>query len=309
MRVLWRLSRRPLITLALLGVACGAPPQARPALPPFTWHVETPLTTTTAPGPSAAPALELAAEVRAAPPPPAVSPAAPQAPEAPVSTEAPARAAMVPETAPAITRRVGIQAGHWLTKQAPDELAAIRSNTGAESGGVQEATINLDMAKRVAAILGANGVAVDILPVTIPSGYLADAFVSLHMDSDPKGVKTGFKSAHSARRSPLEDRLQALVEKSFGAATGLAYDATGITANMTSYYAMNWRRFKNATSPFTPSLVLEMGFVTSAHDRGLMLKQGDLVARAIADGILGFLTENPREKIYGVSVPGATRPG
>src|SRR5207253_4541373 len=67
-------------------------------------------------------------------------------------------------------------------------------------------------------------ISVDILPVTVPPGYLADAVVALHADSDGVGQWSGFKMAHSARRGPFEDALLADVKKAYGDATGLEYD-------------------------------------------------------------------------------------
>ena len=68
---------------------------------------------------------------------------------------------------------------------------------------------------------------------------------------------------------------------------------------MTGYYAHNWRRFQNATSPFTPSVILEMGYVSNTGDRALMTRQPDLVASAIAKGIVSFLEAHPRETLFG----------
>ena len=42
-----------------------------------------------------------------------------------------------------------------------------------------------------------------------------------------------------------------------------------------------------------------MGFLSSGHDRSLMLNHGDGVALAIVNGIQRFLDEVPRTKIFG----------
>ena len=196
-------------------------------------------------------------------------------------------------------RRVGIQAGHWRTNEAPPELWQLLAQTGASSGGATETETNLEIAEKVAEILRTKGIVVDVLPTIIPPGYLADAFVALHSDGDETGVKSGFKLAHATRRTPHEDALQRALTEEYGAATGLDYDAQGVSRNMTGYYALSWSRIRYSTSPFTPSVVLEMGFLTNRHDRNLIVNQQDLLANAIATGILKFLDETPREKLFG----------
>jgi N-acetylmuramoyl-L-alanine amidase len=143
------------------------------------------------------------------------------------------------------------------------------------------------------------GYIVDVLPVTLPNGYLADAFVSLHGDGDGTGENSGFKMAYSTRRTPYEAELLAAIKETYGSATGLRYDSERITRNMTQYFSHAWWRFRNATSPFTPSVILEMGYVSNAGDRGLMTKKPDVVAGAIADGIVRFLDAHPRETLFG----------
>ena len=200
---------------------------------------------------------------------------------------------------PAGPRRVGIQAGHWRTNEAPPELWPLIAQTGASAGGVTETETNLEIAEKVAAILRAKGIVVDVLPTIIPAGYLADVFVALHSDGDETGQKSGFKLAHSTRRTPHEDALQRFLTDEYGAATGLDYDAAGIGRNMINYYALSWSRIRYATSPFTPSVVLEMGFLTNRHDRDLIVNEQDLLANAIATGILKFLDATPQEKLFG----------
>jgi N-acetylmuramoyl-L-alanine amidase len=205
----------------------------------------------------------------------------------------------IPKNVPTGPRRVGIQVGHWKTEDAPDELRRLIPQTGAAWEGVTEVEINLDIAQRVAAILGAKGIAVDVLPVTIPVGYTADAFVALHADSDGVGENSGFKMAHSARRGPYENALLNDIRDSYAAATGLDYDAIHVTRNMTGYYSANWTRFQHAVSPYTPAVILEMGYVSNDDDRALMLDKADVVANAISTGILTFLSQTPRSKIFG----------
>jgi N-acetylmuramoyl-L-alanine amidase len=205
----------------------------------------------------------------------------------------------VPRNVPTGPRRVAIQAGHWKSDEAPDELRRLIPQTGAEWEGVTEVEINLDIAERVGVILNSKGIAVDILPTTIPVGYVADAFVALHGDSDGVGINSGFKMAHGSRRGPYEDALLSDIKDSYGAATGLDYDATHITNNMKNYFAFNWSRYQHAVAAHTPAVILEMGYVSSDDDRALMLDRADVVANSVADGVMKFLNDTPRSKIFG----------
>jgi N-acetylmuramoyl-L-alanine amidase len=212
----------------------------------------------------------------------------------------------IPKNVPVGPRRVGIQVGHWKTDEAPDELRRLIPQTGASWEGMNEVEVNLDVAQRIAVKLNAKGIAVDILPTTVPSGYVADAVVALHADSDGTGERSGFKMAHNARRGPYEDALLASIKKAYGNATGLAYDSAHITRNMTGYYLFSWSRYQHVVSPYTPGVILEMGYLSNDDDRALMLDKPDLLATAIADGILTFLNDTPRSKLFGqeLVVPG-----
>ena len=205
----------------------------------------------------------------------------------------------IPKNVPTGPRRVAIQAGHWKSDEAPDELRRLIPQTGAAWEGVTEVEINLDIAQRVSVILNSKGVAVDVLPVTIPVGYVADAFVALHADSDGVGENSGFKMAHGARRGPYEDALLNDIKDSYGAATGLDYDPIHITNSMKGYFAFNWSRFQHAVAAHTPAVILEMGYVSSDDDRALMTDRADVVATSIADGIVKFLNDTPRSQIFG----------
>ncbi len=196
-------------------------------------------------------------------------------------------------------RRVGIQAGHWETDQAPPELRALRAQTGTSWDGVKEVDVNLDVANRIKAILEPKGIVVDVLPTIIPRGYVADAVVALHGDGDGTGDSSGFKMAYSSRRTPFESDLLDAIKASYGAATGLAYDPTHISRAMTNYYLFTWQRNAYSTYPLTPSVILEMGYVSNDNDRALMTDHADVVAGAIANGITGFLDTHPRSVLFG----------
>jgi len=200
-------------------------------------------------------------------------------------------------------RRIGIQVGHLETDQVPAELGTrILFQNGTSWAGINEVDVNIDIAERIKAQLTARGYSVDILPTTVPPGYLADVFLSLHMDGDGTGEKSGFKLAHGSRRGPYEDKLVSVLRDEYAKLTGLDWDATGISRNMTNYYPFNWGRYQHAAAPHTPAAILEMGFLSNGHDRDLMVNRADGVATAIVNGIQRFLDEVPRSKIFGEDI-------
>src|SRR6266511_596338 len=197
-------------------------------------------------------------------------------------------------------RRIGIQVGHWMTDQVPAELGTrITFQTGTSWAGVDEVDVNMDIAKRIKAQLTARGYVVDILPTTVPVGYLADVFLALHADGDGTGEYSGFKLAHGSRRGPYEDKLVASLRDEYAKVTGLDYDAEHITRNMSAYFAFNWGRYQHAAAAHTPAAILEMGYLSNDHDRDLLVNEADGVATAIVNGIQRFLDEVPRSKIFG----------
>jgi hypothetical protein len=214
-------------------------------------------------------------------------------------------------------RRIGIQVGHWMTENVPAELGTrITFQTGTSWAGVSEVDVNMDIAQRIKAQLSARGYVVDIIPTTVPIGYLADVFVALHADGDGTGEKSGFKIAHGSRRGPYEDKLVGLLRDEYRKATGLEWDALGISRNMTAYYSFNWGRYQHAAAAHTPAAILEMGFLSNDIDREILIDHADGVATAIVTGIQRFLDEVPQSKIFGQDlivpplrgVPGSPRP-
>lgn len=232
----------------------------------------------------------------------ATAPAAPSpVGAAAASTEAPSRSPlaqipvpMSPVTPPAgqTPFHVGIQAGHWKESELPAELASLRGETGAVGNGWREVDINLSVANSVAALLRQNGVVVDVLPATVPVDHKADAFLAIHGDANDDTTVSGFKMAR-ARWSKIpqkDDALIADVSAEYRAATGLPEHLSTITENMRQYYAFNWIDLKHAVAPTTPSAIIELGFLTTAGDREVILEHQDRVASGIARGIIRFLT-------------------
>jgi hypothetical protein len=208
-------------------------------------------------------------------------------------------------------RRVGIQVGHWKTDEVPAELGTrIIAQTGTSWAGTREVDVNVDIAQRVRAQLVARGFAVDIIPTTVPPGYLADAFIALHADGDGTGENSGFKLAHGSRRGPYEDRLLSDLREEYAKATGLADDFTHTSRAMTGYFAFNWGRYQHSAAAHTPAAILEMGYLSNDDDRATLVDEADRVATGITNGIVRFLSETPQAKIFGedIVVPSAPTP-
>jgi N-acetylmuramoyl-L-alanine amidase len=208
-------------------------------------------------------------------------------------------------------RHVAIQAGHWQTDEAPDEFPSLRFQFGTSVGGVNEVDVTLDIANRVAVILRAKGIVVDVLPATIPPSYVADAFVALHADDDGGyGSATGFKITHGFYRGPYEDALVADLTAAYAASTALPLNDQ-LTPDMTDYYAFAWFRYEHALAPHTPAAILEMGYLSNNDDRALLTEQPNVVAQGVADGVLRFLETNPREALFANAIvaPTVAAPG
>ena len=189
---------------------------------------------------------------------------------------------------------VVIQAGHWNTNDAPDELAALRGRPGAHYGSLREWQLNLDVSRRVAEMLEARGISAEVLPAVVPPGTYADAFVSVHADEHTRRTTRGYRVVGSALglASPSSDSLAAAIDASYAQETGIP-EGGHVTANMTHYYAFNWRKFEHSLHPMTPSAIIEMGYMTNANDRAVIVSHPDVAARAIANGIETFLHGAP----------------
>lgn len=216
----------------------------------------------------------------------------PTAPPTPVWTPTSTGPTAIPTPSPrpaGTPWRVGLQVGHWKSNELPEELARLRTSTGAYYGGIDEAELNLDIAQRVKPLLEAQGVIVDLLPATVPPSYDADAFIAIHADGSSGERVRGWKVATPWRTSPASQQLRDAMAASYSQATGLPEDLNGITFNMRGYYAFSYRRHTHAIARTTPAIILEMGFLTNASDRDVMFRQADRVAQGIADGVMNYL--------------------
>jgi N-acetylmuramoyl-L-alanine amidase len=274
-----------LAALALRGPLPAAAPAAPPAIPVA--EAAAPAESSERGASNALPVSQPNA-LPAAQTEPTAAPTAPAPTATPVPTAGPNS---TPTPRPAgWTPRVGIQVGHWKSNELPEELKRLRTSTGAFAGGYREADVNLDIARRVAKLLESRGLIVEILPATIPPDYDADAFVSIHADGSSSTRSRGFKLATPWRTSRAAQHLLEALTAEYAAATGLPQDGA-ITSNMRGYYAFNYRRHDHAVARTTPAVILEMGFLTNAADRAMMVNHGDVLAVGIANGIIRYLNE------------------
>jgi N-acetylmuramoyl-L-alanine amidase len=185
---------------------------------------------------------------------------------------------------------VAIQAGHWKSAELPDPLARLRTSTGAVGGGRTEPQVNLDIAQRTASLLRAQGLSVEILPATVPTGYSADLFISLHMDGNTSTRARGFKASTRWRSdvAALDAYLVDTLTSSYANVTGLPEDSS-VTRAMRGYYAYSTYRGESyRLGSTTPAAILEMGFITSPADRAVVFAQPNRVAQGIVAGINAF---------------------
>jgi N-acetylmuramoyl-L-alanine amidase len=187
---------------------------------------------------------------------------------------------------------VGIQAGHWKIEELPEELWRLRSSSGARFGVYREVDANLEIARRVAEYLRTGGVQVDLLPATVPTGYQADAFVSIHADGAYRSGVRGWKMSTPWRSSEASRKLLDAVAHSYPLFTGLPEDRYGTTYNMRGYYAFSPHRFRHTITRTTPAIIIETGFVTVAQDREVLFGAPDSVARGIAAGVMRYLSRH-----------------
>jgi N-acetylmuramoyl-L-alanine amidase len=171
--------------------------------------------------------------------------------------------------------KIGIVAGHWGT----DEGATC-------DDGLNEVTINLNVATLVKEIITEQGFDVDLLQEKDDrlDEYKALALISIHADTCAYyGTDaTGFKVAptFAAARPEKSERLVACIYSRYQEATGLPFHR-GITDDMTSYHT-----FAEIHSE-TTAAIIETGFMNL--DRQILENQPDLIARGIVNGILCYI--------------------
>ncbi len=190
--------------------------------------------------------------------------------------------------------RIGVQVGHDAASEQPEELAGLRQNTGGHFASLDELTVNRAVAADLQAILEPRGIAVELLPATIPVRYSADLVVSLHADSVDDTARNGYKSAHfEPARNALEPLLKEIIDRVYLEGSGLRDDSINTSGAMYYYYAFNNVPYRHTVNPRTPALIVELGYISNAADRRF-LTDSDEPARLLAEGIVQFLEETRR---------------
>lgn len=191
---------------------------------------------------------------------------------------------------------VAIQPGHWQVAELPDELYRLRASTGAEWGKVREVDINRAVADSLIAKIREAGWTPELVPATVPAGLRADAFIALHADWGDQAIRRGWKLAPAWRASPASRKLANALASSFGQEPNLVEDTDGVTVNMRGYFAFNSRRFTHASSPYTPAVLIEMGFITNSIDRKLLTARPDYYADIIVRGLKSYFADRTRSE-------------
>ncbi len=187
--------------------------------------------------------------------------------------------------------RVGVQVGHEAAADQPDELAGLRQNTGGHFASLDELTVNRAVATRLQSILQDHGIAVELLPATVPVLYSADLVLSVHADSVDDTARNGYKSAHfEPARNSLEPILKDIIDRVYLDGSGLRDDSINTSGAMHYYYGFNNRAYRHTVNPQTPALLVELGYISNSGDRGF-LTDSDEPARLLAEGVLQFLEE------------------
>ena len=192
---------------------------------------------------------------------------------------------------------VAIQPGHWKISELPDEQAHRRGSTGAAYGSVREADINRAVTDALIPKLEAEGWKVILVPATVPPRLRADAFISIHADGGNGSSRRGWKLAPSWRPSQAARKLAAALHSSFAAEPKLLEDKDGVTIFMRGYFGFNYRRYWHAASPYTPSVLVELGFVSNSHDRKLMTSRPEYFASLIYQGLKSYFEGRKRDSV------------
>lgn len=190
------------------------------------------------------------------------------------------------------TRHVGLQVGHWKVTELPPELDALHTASGAYYSGYDEWEVNFIVAELLIPLLETQGITVELLPATVPPGYQADLFLSLHADgvnADIAHLRQGWKIEAPLLASPASLQARQAFLDVYPTITGQPYDhRTGLNLNMRAYYPFLWFRYQHTIAPTTPAVLLEMGFLTHPADRVFFFEQPEVLARAIAASIVRY---------------------
>ena len=171
------------------------------------------------------------------------------------------------------------------------------SDPGAERAGIQEKTVNLAVASRLAALLEQKGLEVVMTRTGDESRSLAsradrvridnaDLYISIHQNSAKNTRAAGMEVYFSAKNRYAKASLRLAYEvqrsalEQLGAKPGNAYDRGIKRAD-----------FRVTRSADCPAILLECAFISNASDRALMTLDAylDELAHGIADGIEAYI--------------------
>ena len=166
-------------------------------------------------------------------------------------------------------------------------IGIVAGHSGNDSGavcpdGLTEAEVNRTVAEAVVRDLRRRGATVDLLQEFDDrlTGYRADAFISIHVDSCEVDL-SGFKVASLEGGNEASAQLVTCLWDRYDEATRLPRHPDTITFDMRQYHAFR------EISPDTPAAIIETGFL--GKDRTLLTKHPDRVAAGIVGGIECFL--------------------
>ena len=172
----------------------------------------------------------------------------------------------------------------------------VNPNAGAEAGGVREQDINFEVGVRLAALLNANpdfearlsrptpetqlgtSTATSLQArVAAANSWPADYFISLHCNANTNPEISGTEAYVFALNTRAADMAEDIVE-GISDMTGLR--DRGVFARPTLYV------LRTTTMPAT---LVELGYLTNANDRALLVNDPESFARGIYNGLLDFL--------------------
>ena len=194
-------------------------------------------------------------------------------------------------------KRIGVIAGHsGIATYGPTKGNVDPGSVCPD--GFTEATVTMNVARQVVAILKGKGFDVDLLEefdLKI-DGYQAGAFISIHADGctnyDDGFPHSGFAVAHSTERGDTltsqENVFVECIRRNYGSITGLPWFPGQITDNMLLYHAFSPRQPHIAAT--TPGVIIELGLLY--YDRDLLQNHTDKMAAGIVNGLLCFLQQN-----------------
>ena len=217
--------------------------------------------------------------------------------------------AVIPLEGPIV---VALQPGHWKIEELPAEVRRRPRSIGAVYGGVREVDINLAVVKALVPLLEEEGWRVIVVPATVPPGLRADAFISVHADWGADSARQGWKLAPPWRPSRAASRLASSLRSGFASETDLVEDVGGVTVGMRGYFGFSSHRYTHASSPYTPAVLVELGFVTNDRERELMSGRPEYYAGIIHRGLEHHFyrfgrasTEDLRPSLYPTLYAGA----